>query len=484
MFAQTLLFTGLLLGAPPEPPVGIHLEKGLETRWTGTFTEASFRPGVRAIRTYEVDVRLLVLNKDDQGHDVALFSRVFLKPELKSTQPPSGVVRLELARVDRRGRVVVMPSAADYDNPDPKARPWPLVKLQGLPFHEAGMFVPLPETETKWKVGATWNHEEPDRPTTTWKITDQDSFRSQSAWKVIGSQKTTHYYTDRIRQAEWRREDRLTVLPNLGVAARIERIVERREPDADEIAFRSVLNLEQQGRITYSGRLFEERRDEAINAAAFTAVLDRLLADGGRKGPQPFETLIKRIHNYEADHVGSDSVPYREALIAVRRRADSAARGNLPPAQAPEEKPASATEPLTIGTAIPDIVLKPLGTGTETTLHKLKGRTVVLAYFQPSAPSAAGVLKLAQSMHMQAKTDAVIVPLVIGESGPAKTLHAETKLTVPLFDGNAVYKTHGLDATPVFIIVDAQGIVRNITRGWGSETSDTVAKIYERWLKP
>src|SRR5438067_866343 len=100
MFTQSLVVAGLVLAAPPAAGNGPKLEKGLEVLWTGTFTEATFRPGVRALRTYTVDTRLFVLDAGDYGAEAILFTRVFLKPDRKSTEPPAGVVRLELVRID------------------------------------------------------------------------------------------------------------------------------------------------------------------------------------------------------------------------------------------------------------------------------------------------------------------------------------------------------------------------------------------------
>ena len=77
MFAQSLVFAGLVLAAPPAAGTGPKLEKGLEVRWTGTFTEATFRPGVRAVRTYDVDTRLFVLDTGDYGAEAILFTRGF-----------------------------------------------------------------------------------------------------------------------------------------------------------------------------------------------------------------------------------------------------------------------------------------------------------------------------------------------------------------------------------------------------------------------
>ena len=83
---QTLLLAALGLGAPPESP-GPRLEKGLELRWAGTFTEASFRPGVKALRTYDVETRLLILETGDFGADGALATRVSWKADRKPAAP-------------------------------------------------------------------------------------------------------------------------------------------------------------------------------------------------------------------------------------------------------------------------------------------------------------------------------------------------------------------------------------------------------------
>ena len=341
MYSQTLLIAGFLLGAPPEP-AGPRLEKGLEVRWVGTFTEASFRPGVRGIRSYDVDTRLFVLDTGDYGADAILFTRVFLKPDHKSAESSAGVVRLDMVQINPRGRMQLMPSPADPDNPDAKLQPWPLVELQGLPIHEAGLFFEFPDKPLD--AGLRWSRQESGRPDISWKVADLQTFRGYPALKLTAEQKTSGYYSERIRKLEWHRKDTLTVEPKKGFAARLVRVVEKRDIEEEQLSFRSVLTLEQQGRIVYSGRLYEERRDECVNAAAFTAMLDRLLAAGGRNGLKPFQALASRISTYVSDHGAYDTIPYREAVLAVRKRAESAAKGNLPPAPAPDTT-AKPTEP-------------------------------------------------------------------------------------------------------------------------------------------
>lgn len=478
MFSQTLLFATVLLGAPPEPK-GPVLEKGLEVRWSGSFTEASFRPGVQAHRTYDVDTRLFVLDTGDFGADAVLFTRVFLKPEGGSRELPTGVVRLDLVKIGPNGKVQSLPSPADPDNPDPKLKPWPLVQLQGLPTTEAGLFFEFPEKPLV--RGLTWSRKETDRPDVSWKMAETISFQGYPAMKLVAEQKTPGYYGDRIRQAEWRKQETLTVFPNKGFAAKLERIIEKREPEAEELSFRSVLTLEQQGRIIYPGTLFDRRREEAIQAAAFTAMLDRLLAASGRDGPKPFEALARRTSAYISDRSANDNVPYREATLAVRKRAYSAAKGELPPSTPATEAAKIKGDPIAIGQPIPDITPPGITAQGSAKLSSARGKPLLVIYFQPSASSALSVLHLADELNVRKL--GTILPLAIGEAAEAKKLQFEEKIAVPIFDGTDVYKTHGLEATPVFILVDADGVVRNVWRGWGKETPSSVTRDFERWAK-
>jgi peroxiredoxin len=477
MFAQAMVFAGLLCAAPPAAD-GPRLEKGLEVRWAGTFTEATFRPGVRAVRTYDVDTRLFVLDAGEYGAEVLLFTRVFLKPDRKSADPPAGIVRLELARVDPKGKVQVLPSPADPDNPDPKVRPWPPVQLQGLPAHEAGFFFEFPDKPLK--PGLTWAREEAGRPVVNWKVADADSFRAQPAVKLIAEQNTSGYYGDRIRQAEWRKQETLTVIAANGYASRLERVIEKRDPEAEELSFRSVLTVEQTVRMVYPGPSYQARRDEGLHAAAFTAMLDRALATGGREGPRPFEAVARRAQAYLSDHGANDMVPYREAILAVRKRAESAAKGDLPPVPPPDDPPTPA-DPLTVGRPVPDVTAVGVTTPAPVRLSGLKGKPVLLAYFQPSAASGSPVLKLADELH--ARKLMAVVPLAIGDPADVKALATDLKAAVPVYDGTGVYKVHGLEATPVFVVIDADGVVRHVARGWGRETAAAVTREVERWAK-
>ncbi|HVK11466.1 MAG TPA: hypothetical protein VM597_22035 [Gemmataceae bacterium] len=477
MFTQTLLLAALGVGAPPEA-AGPRLEKGLELRWAGTFTEAGFRPGVRSLKTYDVEARFLVLETGDFGSDGAIATRITLRPDRKPADVPAPVVRLELVRIDPHGRVQILPSPLDTDNPSPKVRPWPAVAVQGLPSPEAGMFAEFPDKPLK--PGVVWSREDEDRPVVSWKVADATSYRGQLGFKVVGEQKTDGYFAEHVRQPEWRRQETLTVLPANGFASRFERVIERRDPEAQELAYRSVLKLEVSGRVVYSGRLLEERKDEVVQAAAFGAALDRLLADNGRGGPKPFLALAERVDMFVRDNGSGDSVPFREVTLSIRKRAAAAAKGALPPAPAPEVTPASATDdaPLTVGRLVPDVTAQGITVTGSVKLSKLQGKPILLAYFQPGTASGPDALRLANDLHARKLVE--VVPLAIGEPADAKRLHGAVKAAVPVYDGLGVYKAHGLDATPVFVVIDAGGVVRAVVRGWATDTPAAVTRELEK----
>ena len=150
MFAQTLLIAGLVLGAPPEPS-GPRLEKGLEVRWAGTFTEANFRPGVRAVRNYDVDTRLFVLDTGDYGADAVLFTPRL--PEAR-TQEHRAARRRRSPRhgADRSAGPACRccPRRPIRTTQDAKAAAVAArSNFKALPTHEAGMFVEHPDKPLK-----------------------------------------------------------------------------------------------------------------------------------------------------------------------------------------------------------------------------------------------------------------------------------------------------------------------------------------------
>lgn len=473
MGTLSLLMLGSLLSTPPEPqPV---LPKGLEIRWSGSYTEATYRPGVRAFRGYDVELFLYVIDSNDTRAEVALFSRIFAKPDPRSKEPPPGVVRIELARVDKSGAISRIFSPYDTDAPK-ETRPWPLVPLQGLPVYEAGVILELPES---LRAGTSWIKKEEGRPNINWRIGVGEAVGGVPAVSITGIQETPNFLKGPSRPGEWSRRETAHFLAGQMIALKLERTIEHRDPGSDEFAFRSQLKLEQTKKVTYSGRLHDHRKSEALHAAAFTAELDRLLALGGRGGNKGYLALIKKIENYTTEHIAGEYTPYREASVAVRRKANAAAQGKIPTVIAEESAPI-----LSLGRPLPEVTFVDLTAGPSYKLSRLQGKPVLLAYYQPSTGTAADVLSLCQTFLTSSdKSGLKVIPLPIGEMRDALKQKAELKLDFPLYDGVATYKTHGLESTPVLILLDSEGIIRYIANGWNDSVKKEIQEQLEKLTK-
>ena len=157
----TWISLGLLLGTPGADPAP-RLDKGLELRWAGEFSEADFRPGQRSLRVYDVEYRLLVLDATDKGVDFAILGRVTLRKEGIRSVTAVPVVKVELGRLDDRGRVWRTTPAGDAAKAEP--RPWPVPVRPGLPTLDAGMFVPA---DAKLKPGTAWTSAADGQPDCT-----------------------------------------------------------------------------------------------------------------------------------------------------------------------------------------------------------------------------------------------------------------------------------------------------------------------------
>lgn len=483
MSIHAWMLTGLLIGAPPAAPADAapmpRLEKGLEVTWRGKFTEAILRPNVGAFRTYEVETRLFVLDVFETGADGALFTSVKLKPEVKLHPEPLPIIRLELVRVESNGKVSLLPADSLLAPPEKRQpRPLPLMAMESLPTFEPTLFVGFPTEH--FRPGQAWNVPEPKRPALNYRIEGLDVMRGSRCVKVSTLQQTENWNQLRSDSTAWRRGEIIWASARHGYAVRIERTIEKRDPKAGDLAFRSKLEYDQVGHMRYPERFGQDRRDEIIGAAAFTAALERAIADRG--GPEAFEALIQRIDQHVTSHFSGDAVPYREAIMSVKRKAEAAKRGHIPPAPAPPET--GEAPPLTIGKPALDIKLADLANRDSAALSKLRGQPVLLIYYQPgSARAAEPVMRFAESLYIRHVGKAYVLPLAVGDCEKAAQQRIDWELNVHILNGSEAHKNHGIEATPCFVIIDDEGIVRNITRGWSDDNADAIRRELSKWLK-
>jgi hypothetical protein len=485
MSIQAWMLTSLLMGAPPATPVdaapAVRLEKGVEIDWRGHFSEAILRPNVRAFRTYEVETWAFVVDVTEAGADVAQFTSITLQPDRKALPRPASIVRLELCRVDPTGKLSLLPLDSLSLPPNQrKPAPLPLMAMEGLPTFETSLFINLPAG--KLKLGQTWSFPEQHRPELVYRIDGVDSVRGSRCFKVGAVQQTDDWDSPRPKTDPWRRSETILVSVKHGYTARLERSVEKRDPQSSELAFQSKLVYDLNGSLPYPHRLGEERREEIAAAAQFTAEFERLLPDAGRIGERPFELLVQRIDQHIASHAASEAVPYRQATMVVRRKAEAARRGNIPPAPPPAETNDKSL--VAAGSPPPDMTLTDLTNGKPVTLSGLRGLPVVILWYQPSSVrTAEPVLRLAQTLFDRFGDKAYILPLAIGDGPAALRQRNDLKLSVHVLSGRNVNKLHGIESAPYFEVLDKNGIVKFVAAGWNDDNAGAVQTELEKLLR-
>lgn len=480
------MLTGLLIGATPTAPADsaavVKLDRGAEITWRGTFSEAIVRPNIRAFRAYEIETRAFILDASDLGTDMAVFTLIKLKPDVKVSPEPPPVSRMELLRVDSRGNTFALPpDSLSIAHDKRKPMPLPVMPLEGLPTIDASLFLMLPKG--KLQPGAKWEVAEEKRPALKYRLEGVESVKGARTWKVIAVQQTDNWEALKIDGASWRRGEAIWVSAQYGWNSRIERFIEKRDPQTGETGFRSKLQLEQIGRLTYPGRLGEDRREEITAAIHFIAEFDKLVTDMTGGGSEPFDRLLRQIEHHTSTHFMGDTLPYREPIMWIKRKAEAAKSGQIAPAALPPET-VEVPARLTMDRAAPDVTTIDLTNNESVRLSKLRGKPVLLIYYQPgNAKTAEPILRLAESLHVKHGAKAAILPLAIGTSEAALQQSIDLKLTVHVLGGRDVYRAHGIEATPSFAVLDKTGVVKRMIGGWSEENAEAVRVELEKWLK-
>ena len=371
-------------------------------------------------------------------------------------------MRLDLAHVDLQGVVTAEPGTSLT------------VPLEGPPTLECGAFAAVPEG--KFAANSTWETPEDGRPTRFWRAVGSDMVNGVRCLKLEGVQKSDDWDKPRGDRASWRRTDRVWLAPRLGVACRVQRVIERREPGRRDPTYKSVLDYDQEEPMQYPGRLYDERQREIVQAHAFSEAAAPLLAAPAKNGPQ-LAALLNRIA-YHVDR--QPQTPYREAIFQVKRRVEAAQRGETPPATATEEKP-EAPSVAVVGGAAPDFMAPNLVASGSFHLRQTRGKPVLLVFYNPTSPTTADVLEYAQKLSDSFKDVSVLALSVSGDVDAIKKQRGALKLTFPVLDGSGLHISYGVEGTPKLMLLDGNGVVRGDYVGWGSETPGAVMNELRRW---
>lgn len=477
---QTLLLTAALLSPaqpPAQPPgrpqptapprsvdwhVAVQLEKAQEMIYRGTFSEECTTGSVQYQRSYRVESRILVLDATPRAAELACMTILRAKDNapIVKDDPEGRSIRVERFRVDSLGK---LSAAVDIAPP-----------LEGPATVEVGYFAGLPAG--KFTTDQSWEtFPQAGQPSMTWTVTGADTLQNVRCPILKGVQQSPEWDQPRGDRKAWRRVDTVWVAPRTGVALKVERVLEVREPAHKEPTQKSVFKADLESTLPYPGQLFLDRQGDILQAIGLRSAVQPLLATPGKYAAQ-FTALHKRI----VGHLESaPPTPYRQAILQVKAQIEAGLRGEVLVTPT-TVKPRAG---LTLGGLAPDFVTSDM-TGKHTVgLKQLRGQPVVLAFYNPNSTLAPEMLQYLAELSTAHAGKVWVLPLSVNEDAKvvAKQL-AELKLSLPVLQGSGLRITYEVETTPKIVLLDGQGYVRGSYLGWGRDIPGEILSDLKPWL--
>lgn len=467
---STLMICALALAQAPERSewtLQPRLAAGQEFVYRGTFDEQSSGGEVQFTRGYRLQAVAFVLDAGPKGSEVAFLTllrpRVIRTGRVEEAAPSS--VRLDVVRVDAHGRLTADGAASLA------------VPLDGPPTAEVGALVEFPTRRVG--LGGSWAVAEKGRTPRTWALTAVETVGVTSCLKLVGVQKSEDWDRPRADSTAWRRTDTVWLAPRLGIAQRVERVIERRPPAHRDPDYRATLRYDLDQRTDHVGGLGDDIRREIAEARKFADRAAPLLREPARYRAE-IDVLIGRL-KYHQDHNPSPP-PYGEAVRQLQRRLEAARRGDAPPTlPGPERDTVTVAAP---GRPAPDFVVPDFTSDDSARLSKWKGKPILLIFYSTTSIYAETVLRLGQEV-LEANRGAVhVVGLAMSEEAAAvRKQRADLRVTFPMLNGTGLRQSYAVEATPKLLVVDADGVVRGAYLGWGRETRGAVLEDLRGCLK-
>jgi peroxiredoxin len=446
---------------PADPRFQPHLARSQELLYRGAYGEESLGERTQYTRSYRLETRVFVLDAVAKETELAFFT-VLKNKDSKSTEPAS--LRLERVRVDPLGKVSGDTGVSLS------------VPLDGVPTVECGTFVETPKGRRQGDD--TWEVAEDDRPVRTWQIAGSEKVGGTACVKVVGVQQSDDWDRPAGDHPAFRRTDTLWIAPRLGIATKVERVIEHKEAGHKEPSHRAVLRYELDSNLQYPGQLSEDRRAEIQQAIDLRNDATPLLATPG-KYPSQLTTLLNKI-NHHLDH--QTPTPYRDAVVALKHRVEAAKRGEAAP-QVGEESPAPAAV-AAIGQPAPDFLVSSFTNAKATRLRSLQGKPVLLVFYSPLSSISPDVLGYAEKLNVTYGQKLTVIGMSVSDDeDKVKKQVADLKLSIPVVHGGGLRVTYGVETTPKLALIDGDGVVRGDWLGWGQATPDEVMAELKQWMK-
>jgi hypothetical protein len=467
--ACCLLIGALALGqttSRSEWQLAPQLAPGLELVYDGLYTEETLIPNVQFQRQYRIEARVLILDAAGRHYSAAFMTALTPRqPQKESKENKPGSVRLEIATIDSQGKLA-SPGGSSLTPP-----------LDGPPLLETGCIIELPRT--RLAKDSVWEIDERDRPPRSWRVVGLDTSAGVTCVKIVGQQQSYDWDHPRADQTAWRRHDTILINPKLGVAERVERVIERRDPARREPTHRLTVRYELSSPLRYTGRLFEDRKAEIMKAKRFHDDAATVLRQPAQYRPQ-LDTLIKRV----SLHVENQApTPYRKAVFHLAARLESARRGDTPPELIEDETPAPRTA-AAIGDRIADFVITDITGQKSVRFSRLLGKPLVVVFYNPATDLGRDVMYFVRGL-VEKHPDRVGVMAMAVADRADEALKQQRDLRLPfdILDGHGMRLTFGADATPRLVLLDGSGVVHTMQTGWGPHVPREIEDELGRLLK-
>jgi peroxiredoxin len=442
-----------------------QLAPGLELVYTGTYAEESLIPNVQFVRQYRLHTHVLVLEAAARHADVAILTALSLhdprQPTAKTAAAPASL-RLEQAQIDNAGRIRNAAGQAL------------IVAVQGPPMLELGFLAQAPPGRIR--AGDSWEVAEEGRPPRTWQLVGSEVVTGITCLKLVGLQQSDDWARPRADRATWLRLDTLWLSPQLMVAQKVERVIERRDPLRQQPTQRATIRYELESRLRYPGKFFADRRQEIHKTRQFQNEVEPWL-----KQPALHRTQIDgACHRLEQHLENHPPTPYRPALLQLKTALDAARRGDIPVAASAEE-PAPVAKSVEIGQRVPDFAVTSLTDKELARLDRLLGRPILVVFYNPETAMGKEVLRFAKSVAAAPGNRVAILAMAVTHDPDfARKQHRELALPFPILDGEGMRPMFGVEATPRLVLLDAEGVVRAATTGWGYQTPGEITDMLRR----
>ena len=465
----TLLLVGCLLGPSQgeeraEWQLAPRLPRGQELVYRGTLREHSSGRGVQFFKTWKIELRAFVMDTKPNGAaDVVFLTKLTPQGPAGDRSPnaETAFVRLDFAEVDSQGRLSVAAGASSS------------ISLDGPSTWEHGFLLEFPRAAMT--LNQDWLLPEKDRPARKYRILGTENLANAPCVKVGGEQQSDDWDKPRADSTAWHRRDTIYITPRIGVAYKLVRDLERREPAHKEATYRLVTDYELDSSWKFDGNLLEDRKREAVQIRAFQESLHTLTTQTKPQTKDAYEAILARIDQ----HIDkTPATPYREALTRLRARTAELAQNphqSQPVAVAKEER-------LVIGKQAPEFVVDDLKSKKSVSLRSLQGKTVIMVFYQPSSDTSAVVLRYMQRVIDQKNdADLSVVGFSMSEDTEAvQRVEAMLNLTFPALAGGSLRQSYGVEATPRLVVLDGAGVVRGAFTGWGPEVPPSLDDVLKK----